>query len=255
MQITLDTLLKGSATLIKSKEYLSTSDYVQPFMDAMAAYTKEFYVRVKLADQLALNSDDNTNVIYNRVLIEAVLPIEHVIDGHQEVIGFVYGLDIRKPVAKLYRAYKNKENGSLVVFNSNWIIQEEIEPEKELSYPVEKLLSMTNDVPAILKKMKSETVEVDSQKSNLGHWVDFTLCKSLNNGIHSTKLSPNMSIDAYKMLYINEESPYFTPEAEVSTVHNIYNAFTQTITDDDKDIMNKFEKTLLINKLLNISGK
>lgn len=32
----------------------------------------------------------------------------------------------------------------------------------------------------------------------------------------------------------------------------VYNAFTQIITDDDKDIMNKVEKTLLLKTILEL---
>ena len=44
-----------------------------------------------------LNKDD---VTYNRVWIQAVLPDEYCFENHQEVIGMVYGLDVRKPIYK-----------------------------------------------------------------------------------------------------------------------------------------------------------
>ena len=35
MEITIELLLKGKSTIIKDKEFLSTSDYVKPFLDEM----------------------------------------------------------------------------------------------------------------------------------------------------------------------------------------------------------------------------
>src|SRR5690606_16844840 len=106
MQITVQELLQGKATIIKEKEYLSTKDYVQPFINKMKTFTNDFRIKVKLPDQIT--KDKDRDVTYNRVLIEAVLPANHTIHNHDEVIGFLYGLDIKKPIAKIYRGYLNR---------------------------------------------------------------------------------------------------------------------------------------------------
>ena len=38
MDLTVDELLKGKATLIKNKEYLSTEAYVTPFLERMVVF-------------------------------------------------------------------------------------------------------------------------------------------------------------------------------------------------------------------------
>ena len=38
MEITIELLLKGKSTIIKDKEFLSTSDYVKPFLDEMKKF-------------------------------------------------------------------------------------------------------------------------------------------------------------------------------------------------------------------------
>ena len=65
-------------------------------------------------------------------------------------------------------------------------------------------------------------------------------------------MATSSAIDAYKLLYEKEDSPYFVPKGTTTDMFNIYNAWTQVITDDKKDIINKSEKTLLVGNILGI---
>lgn len=47
------------------------------------------------------------------------------------------------------------------------------------------------------------------------------------------------------------DSEYYVGDKD-STIMNTYNSFAKLIADDKKDICNKFEKTMLINSLLNL---
>lgn len=66
MEITLDALLKGKPTIIKDNKYLSTKEYVQPFIDEMSKYTKNFIIHVQLPNQVTL-SENNKDLTYNKV--------------------------------------------------------------------------------------------------------------------------------------------------------------------------------------------
>ena len=66
MEITLNALLEGRPTIIREKEYFATKDYIQPFIDEMSKFTKEFVVNVQLPDQVTI-SNDSKDVTYNRV--------------------------------------------------------------------------------------------------------------------------------------------------------------------------------------------
>ena len=66
MEITLNALLEGKPTIIREKEYFATKDYIQPFIDDMSKFTKEFVVNVQLPDQVTI-SNDSKDVTYNRV--------------------------------------------------------------------------------------------------------------------------------------------------------------------------------------------
>jgi len=250
MEIGLDELLNGNATIIKNKEYLSAKEYIAPFIDAMSPYTDQFNIKVKLADQLSVQ--EKTNIIYNRVLIEAVLPEEHCIENHDEVIGFLYGLDIRKPIAKTYRGYLNRACTNLSVFSPMWITYQEMQPVTKLDYNIAHLLEQPSQFRKQIEGMKTVFLPREKKEDFLGECVDFSLRKFNHNGIHSTKLSSANVIDAYTDVYIDAKSPYYVNDQEESSLFNMYNALTQVLTDDKKDIMNTFEKTLLIGQMLKL---
>ena len=69
----LDDLLKGKATTIKGVNYLSTADYVNPFIEKMSRYTDDFIIQVREPNQITRNNDSD-DITYNRVYIQAVLP-------------------------------------------------------------------------------------------------------------------------------------------------------------------------------------
>ena len=66
MEITLSALLKGKTTIIREKEYFATKEYIQPFIDEMSKFTKDFIVNVQLPDQVTI-SNNNKDLTYNRV--------------------------------------------------------------------------------------------------------------------------------------------------------------------------------------------
>lgn len=254
-EITIDELLKGKSTIIKNKEYYPTKMYVEPFLEKMSAFTNDFSVQVKLPDQMTMK-DGKEDVTYNRVLIQAKLPPEHTIDNHDEIVGFLYGLDVKKPVAKIYRGYLNMACTNLSVFNPTWLNIQEIQPETPINYnPIKELLESTSNFANILAKLKSIYLDRLEQKRYLGEWVDYTLRGFLDYGFGKVKITQSTPIDVYKSLFINQESEYFIPEGVDPTLFDVHEAFTQIITDDKRDIMNKFEKTIIINKLLGIQNE
>lgn len=252
MDITIAELLKGKPTIIKNKEFFQTKTYVEPFLERMAPLTSDFRVQVKVPDQMTFGPDSQ-DVTYNRVLIQAVLPSDHSIDGHDEVIGFLYGIDVRKPVAKIYRGYLNQACTNLSVFNPQWIQIQDLVPGDPINYnAVKNLLEDTNDFATKLQELKNTYLERDLRKQYLGEWVDYSLREGQDYGFGKVKLAVSTPIDAYKQLFIDQDSAYYIPEGSDPSMYDVYNSFTQIVTDDKKDIMNKFEKTTIINQLLGI---
>lgn len=66
MEITIGKLLEGKSTIIKESEYLSTKEYVEPFIKLMQKFTKDFSVQVQLPNQLTI-TDSKEDVTYNKV--------------------------------------------------------------------------------------------------------------------------------------------------------------------------------------------
>lgn len=260
MNLTVEELLKGKATIIKGKEYLSTEAYVTPFLERMSKFTGDFKIQAKLPDQISITKKEDLNLedtVFNRVWIQAVMPEEYSFDNHQEVIGLVYGLDTRKPVAKVYRGALNMACLNLCVFNPTFLNVQEIEPGRPLNFKcIQPLMEQTSDIKAWLDKLSDIEVPYDSKliNENLGSWIRHTLVDSYDSGYGKVKLATSVAIDAYKLLYEKKDSPYFVNPGETTTMFNVYSAFTELISNaDTRDILNKTEKTLLLKEILKLS--
>lgn len=248
--ISLQELLQGKATIIKNKEFFPTRNYVEPFIDKMSAFTDDFRIQVKVPDQMT-TSRGEADLTYNRVLIQAVLPKKYTIDNHDEVIGMVYGVDLKKPLVKMYRGYLNRACTNMCVFNPQWQnIQELVAGEPINFKPIKELMEFTNDFPRKLEKLKSSFIERDKRTDYLGQWVDYTLREQEDTGFGKVKLASSIAIDAYKQLFIDSNSDYYIPNGIEPSMFDVYNSFTQIVTHDSKDIVNKFSKTILVSKLL-----
>lgn len=259
MDIQLDQLLKGKQTRIKDKEYFETEAYVNPFLERMSKLTSDFRVKVELPDQVTLTKEGDVNmedITYNRVWVQAVLPEQYDVDNHQDVIGMVYGLDTRKPVVKFYRGGLNRACTNLYVFNPDYLEVQELQPETAIDYrALDTLINKANEIKVFLENLHNTTFPRDNQFINeqLGMWIRNCLNYPYYNGINNVKLATSTAIDAYKLLFEKEASPYYVQSDSNTDMFNVYNAFTELISNDkDKDIMNKCEKTLLLKSILDI---
>lgn len=260
MEIDLNTLLQGKATIIKKKEYLPTEAYVTPFLERMSKYTNDFRIQARLPDQISITKKEDLNLedtVFNRVWIQAVLPNEFSFNNHQEVIGMVYGLDTRKPIVKIYRGALNMACLNLCVFNPSFLEVHELEPESPINFRgLQSLMEQVSDIKSWLDRLSETfiTYEENVINENLGLWVRNALSTSFDNGYGKVKLSASTAVDAYKLLYEKEDSPYFVKSGEATSMFNVYNAFTELISNTDtRDIMNKAEKTLLLKDILTLS--
>ena len=257
MEITIDDLLKGKATKIKDKGFYETEAYVTPFLDRMQKITNDFKVKVELPDQITVTKKEDVDfddITYNRVWIQGILPDDYIVENHQEVIGMVMGLDVRKPITKFYRGGVNMACCNLCVFNPSFLDCQEIYPEAALNYkPVDNLINKASELRQWLNTLHSTTFERSEQNINesLGMWVRRCLDMSFSNGFGKVKLAVSTAVDAYKLLFADSESEYYVHQGENTDLFNIYNAFTDIISNDkDKDIMNKAEKCLLLKDII-----
>jgi hypothetical protein len=150
---------------------------------------------------------------------------------------------------------------NLCVFDPSFLNVQEIEPERAINFkPLKSLMEQTSDIKVWLDQLNNTEVPYDEDliNENLGSWVRNALNTSYDTGYNKVKLATSTAIDAYKLLYEKKESPYFVKSGESTNMFNVYNAFTELITNDGtkdggaKDILNKCEKTLLLKNILTL---
>ena len=152
----------------------------------------------------------------------------------------------------MYKGYLNRACTNLSVFNPSWMNVQELLPGDPINInPLKQLMEAHNEFEITLKKLKNETIDRNDRKLHLGNWVDHALRENEDYGFGKVKIATSTPIDAYKKLFIDSDSQYYIPEGIDPTLFDVYNSFTQIITDDKKDILNKFEKTIIVGKLLN----
>ena len=256
MELTLPQLLQGKATKIKDKEYYTTEQYITPFLEKMSKYTNEFIIQAKPADQISLTHNGDVNfedIIYNRVNIEAVLPSEYCFEGHKQVVGFVYALDTRKPVVKEYMGGLRTACLNLCTFNPSALYVQELEPERAINYSfLNNCIEMVDNMGLKLKQLSEMEFSREQMYNELGMQIDRCINYKFHSDFGAIKLPESLPIEAYKNLFYNEKSEYFTKDDIVSGF-NVYQAFTDIICNGkNKDLVNRFEKTLLVSRILGI---
>lgn len=253
--LTLDNLYSGKATKIKGKEYLPTEAYIDPFINICKKWTDEFIVDAVEADQLSIiNNEDN--MIYNRVYIQAVLP-DTIFDNHKQVLGMIYALDTKIPVVKLFTGGLNMACTNLCVFNPDAIQVNQLEENVVPNFNfLNNCGEMLDEVVNKLHKITTSTIPNTKEMAtdSLGYWIDNAIRVSQNNEFAKVKLATSDVITAYKNLFLNSKSDYYqNPNNAEISVFDVYNSFTDTICNSKKsDMITKPEKVLLVSDILGL---
>ena len=257
---TLKNVLNGSATAIKTKEYLSAKAYIEPFVERLTPYTTNFICNVKLADQVSYD-DKGVDTIYNKVLVMAVLPDDkdvsinrnnRVISYHR-VVCMAYALDVKTPICKFYTGVVDSDM-VFYAFGADCISIQKIEPDTAIDYTSVKTIienGLKDNCQFILNQNTSRSIDKDKITEHLGEWIDFAIKKEYINDSGKIKLSTGLPIEAYKALMVNRDSDYFIDGDKVP-MPEILKSFLVQISEDDKDLINRYEKTQLINQLLKL---
>ena len=261
MELQLNELLAGKATRIKSKEYFQTAAYVEPFLKRVSKLTDVFRIQAQLPSQVTFDSDGKVitdDITYNRVLIEALLPDEFKLgnDFHRQVIGMVYGIDVRKPVVKFFKGNERMACTNLCVFSPQLLSCQDLEADTAIDYkPLERIINETDDTRAWLNSLLNTEFDCGDYNVNesLGKWIRNCINYSFDNHYGKVKIACSTPIDAYKLLFEKDDSEYFFNKQSAISMYQVYNAFTNILTDNKKkDAFNIFEKTLLIKDILSV---
>lgn len=248
MEITIDLLLKGKSTIIKDKKFLSTSEYVKPFLDEMKKFTNNFIVNVVLPDQLTV-TNKSEDLTFNKVWIQAIMPEKCRIGDYDEVYNLVYALDVKTPIYKLFRSYIHKESKAMLVTDWNWITSKELKPKEALNYSIKSLMEYTNNFALVVNKMSNTWINVDlkSKQFRLGEMINKVLTEEFKTISGKIKVSPNHILKAYESLHIDVTSKHYI-DSKIPNLLTYIEPFIETLSFD-KDIVNRFEKTMLIFNL------
>ena len=72
------------------------------------------------------------------------------------------------------------------------------------------------------------------------------------NEFGKVKLSNSLLINGFVSLFDDIQSPYFTRNDTQLSYMDLYYAFAIQFTKDNKDIINRFEKTVLLTQILDV---
>lgn len=255
MEITIGKLLEGKSTIIKDCKYLSTKEYVEPFIKTMKKFTDDFYVQVQLPSQFTV-TNSKEDITYNRVWLQAVMPIECDKSGYAETYNLVYGLDVRKPIYKLFKAYKDRKTSNLYVFDSQWLSAYELKPETEFinfESVIKTLMEKTDDSEIRFRKLNNTFLSSDAKERQqyFGQLFENSMVYEYYGKGGKVKIAPTIVLKAYQNIYLDKSSKNFVPDTEKSSLFNYLDAFSTLITQDHKDIMNVWEKNYLSLQILN----
>ena len=241
-------LYEGKATTIKGKEYYNTEKYTKPFIDKVTSLgAKQLIIKAQPQDQMTRLPDGSWGVTFNKVHILAVMGD----DLYSEALGFCYALDVRKPVAKFYKCLYNTSSGNIIGVDDSDRITQAIEPEEILSYRcVEELMSKTSNYNVFIDKLESQELNTQVMDTLLGSWVRGCVSEIYGDEFGKIKVSPKDAINTYLNLCKNRDSEYYLVDTNTFSKLHLLETFIDNITKDDKDIMNKFEKSLIIQNII-----
>ena len=260
MELTLEQMLKGKGSKINDKEFYPTEAYVEPFLDRCEKIQGVSYtIKAELPKQITISRKEDIDfddITYNRVWIQAKLPEEYMIDNHDDVIGMVYGIDTQKPITKFYRGGLNRACTNLCVFNPSQLAVQSMEPRKAVNYKsLDSIIEQANEIKDFLNSLHMQSFDCseEARHESLGRWVDNCMGMSYDNGLSKPKLTTTTAINAYKLLFKDAKSGYYVNEGQNTDMFRVYNAFTELISNKDKDIMNEVEKVLLLKRILGLN--
>lgn len=239
---TIDEILK-SKTFVKEGSgaiFRSPTDYLMPFVDTVNNKLSGYKITSKVSNAVVnMNDDGSENVSFGRVNIQADGP---VIDGiSMPTIGIVYGLDINKPVIKVYTGTNVSACTNLCVFNPADLFQMEIMNNLERIYSLAE--EYAEDISKKYEKYQKVIKELQSQEIDMME-TQMLLGGLLMRGVVDGVLGTNGVVMGTREL-MDKKSVYSIKEG-VTTKWNIYNAITQYITDK-VDILDKPSKTLRLS--------
>jgi hypothetical protein len=162
-----------------------------------------------------------------------------------------YALDTKKPMCKFYTGVVDPDL-NFYAFGENCMDIQEIEADTAINYsPIQVIFNngLRDNCQAMIEQL--HTVFIPKSITLVGQWVDFALKKEYYNEAGKVRMSVSLPIDVYKVLTMDQDSDLYIEDNEISLIH-ILKAFSNFVSEDGKDLTNRYEKIQLINRLLEL---
>jgi hypothetical protein len=242
--ISQEELFMGLEIEKKKDVYARPLALTEQFFAALEKYSPTYCIEVLFSDQMSVKNG-NTDVMYNRVLITALIN-SRVTENAVETLSLAYVVNNAKPFLKVYRGAMI---GNCLLASTPLYIQLfQLQPLRIPVYDVNALLALPNPVEKLIPQLKSQTVTELEKHCYLGSWIERSIRENYYNGFYMYSLSSLIWVKAYYNLYLNAKRGNTGKEY---TLFDIYMELASLIYEDD-DFTGRFEKSVLVNKILNI---
>ena len=224
--------LYNGATVINKKLTISPKKCIVPFIKQFKDYKTKISV-FALSNQEILENNI-TKKIYSDVLIQVILP-NISLASYKMMICFTYKIGFG---VKIYKCWYDIENQSYLVNTSKDIYMYNFD---NIGYS--KVATLINEEIPIINESKSFNTE--DLKKIMGSWsID---CSQLTLSISKdkVKLAENLPIRCFKRI----QKHYLLDTISIKEIRQDFSFLL--IEDMKKDLYNIYEKSFLINTLLN----
>ena len=128
-----------------------------------------------------------------------------------------------------------------------------MKPGEKLVYSIKDLMEKPFDIKKQLKVMKNTFISADIEDMHelLGKLINRALLYEQRNAGGKIKISPTDVVKTFEDVYLDHTSHYYIQPTIEGSLHNYYGALCSQITKS-KDIINRFEKTILVGMLFDL---
>lgn len=245
-------MVKTIEEILSSKTYVKPNNSVRfpspiellhPFLDLMDKGDIKFEAKVA-GVVINSNADNSENIAFERVNVQAILETPNSL--YRRVVGFVYALDIQKPIMKVYAGFETVACTNLAVHFADRIFQMDLLGNTQVLYEKSKLyLDESHKEYEKFKLIEAQLRETELTQIQLNEAIGRMLRKSDRMGLGTTAVT-----QAAKFLD-SPNSKYYVGEGEgyKCNLLNIHEALTQTVTNSN-NILDRANKSLLISNLV-----
>jgi hypothetical protein len=244
MEVTLEMLNEGLATIYGEKVFLPAMDYVTPFVNEMKRYTDQFVVKIQTSKQSYLY-DQKIITPINRVWIQAILPEEE--DGYKVTYNMMYAIDTRLPSYKFFKGYI-LSGRTQVVMDLDHLIIGELESKKAIPDDFKKLLDKKSDIKGWIDKLTH--TQIVNKHQVLGQMINSAMVTKLELMSFRSQLSTSEILAAYSAVYTDcKLDGTLVPSDKQATLLDLYKIIVKSICEGS-DTFVVAEKIIILNHIM-----